>query len=53
MLMAPSPAAGQFNPISTTLAEYNGSQCGFCSSGFVMNMYRYVCYGELVEGVVD
>ena len=30
---------GEYNPISTTLAQYNGTQCGFCSSGFVMNMY--------------
>ena len=40
VLMACSPGAGQFSPISTTLALYGGSLCGFCSSGFVMNMYR-------------
>ena len=30
------------NPVAYQLALYNGSQCGYCSVGFVMNMSEFI-----------
>lgn len=35
-------SVGGFHPIQLSLVDHNGSQCGFCTPGFVMSMYRWV-----------
>jgi xanthine dehydrogenase iron-sulfur cluster and FAD-binding subunit A len=42
-----------YNPIQSTLAAHNGSQCGYCSNGFVMTMYTFLAEKSQRGGAVD
>lgn len=35
----PAPGAGQLHPVQQAMVECHGSQCGFCTPGFVMSMW--------------
>ncbi|CAH1396596.1 unnamed protein product [Nezara viridula] len=37
-----------YNKVQTALAKFNGTQCGFCSPGMVMNMYSLLSSNEKV-----
>ncbi|GFH58163.1 xanthine dehydrogenase [Chaetoceros tenuissimus] len=43
------------NPVARALAENNGSQCGYCSTGFVMNMTGHMqsCPNSTMKDIED
>ena len=34
-----SPANGKLHPVQQAMVDHHGSQCGFCTPGFVMSLY--------------
>jgi xanthine dehydrogenase small subunit len=34
-----APASDKLHPVQQALVDYHGSQCGFCTPGFVMSLY--------------
>ena len=40
MMQCPFSSRDGYHPIQERITQYNGSQCGYCTPGMVMNMYR-------------
>ncbi len=42
-------ADGGLHPCQTAMVDHHGSQCGFCTPGFVMSLYTGYCAGERLD----
>jgi xanthine dehydrogenase/oxidase len=52
------PGANGLNPVQRRIAEHNGSQCGYCTPGFVMTMHSLLLESpqpsaETIESAFD
>ncbi len=48
-----SPAGGALHPVQQTMLEHHGSQCGFCTPGFVMSLFGLYQRRVASGGTVD
>ena len=50
---SPCSSHDGYHPIQERIAQYNGSQCGFCTPGMVMNMYRLVHDDDVIDHMIN
>ena len=47
-------ADGQLHPVQQSMVDYHGSQCGFCTPGFIMSMFAlYKTQADLTRDRID
>ena len=44
-----SPAGGALHPVQQAMVDLSGSQCGFCTPGFVMSLYAHYRNGVATD----
>ncbi|MEL0631046.1 2Fe-2S iron-sulfur cluster-binding protein, partial [Psychromonas aquatilis] len=52
----PNPRLVQLHPVLSALVECHGSQCGFCTAGFIMSLFAlYMSHNSYPgrEGVIQ